>query len=84
MGSEFAKHLCTKYDAALKDVLVRTQAANLLQPCQQKNIMKNQALTEAWEHGCVARQHDVSARFLVDTSVELHVWNTLASVPMKL
>ena len=34
--------------------------------------MKHQALTEAWEHGCVARQHDVSARFLVDSSVALH------------
>ena len=30
------------------------------------------ALTEAWSHDCVARQHDVSARFLVDTSVALH------------
>ena len=30
------------------------------------------ALTETWEHGCVARQHDVSARSLVGTSVALH------------
>ena len=30
------------------------------------------ALTEAWEHSCVARQHDESGRFLVDTSVALH------------
>ena len=29
-------------------------------------------LTEAWEHGCVARQHDVSAHSLVGTSVALH------------
>ena len=30
------------------------------------------ALTATWEHGCVARQHDVSARSLVGTSVALH------------
>ena len=33
MGSGLAKHLGTKYDAAVKDVSVRTQAAKLGQPC---------------------------------------------------
>ena len=33
MDSGLAKHLGTKYDAAVKDVSVRTQAAKLLQPC---------------------------------------------------
>ena len=62
---------------ALVGKLLRTAS------CKEPTLSVHSARTEAWEHGCVARQHDVSVRFLVGTSVALHdplVWEKDSSV----